>query len=208
MKTPIQYNLIRSKRKTISVEITESGEVQVRAPRWSPRLEIEAFLLSNEAWIREQQAKMTINYIESAWTPKLTGEELKALKKTARIDILSRIEKWVPVVAPNSAWAPQQLSFLETLGIKTQKPPRLTIGKQKTLWGSCTPEGNLSFNCLLMLAPEDVRDYVVVHELCHLTHLDHSRAFWNAVERALPNYRVQKKWLKENGHTLLARLSK
>ena len=106
MKNQIQYKLIRSKRKTISVEITESGEGQVRAPRWSPRLEIEAFLLSHEAWIREQQAKMTINYIESAWTPKLTEEELKALKKTARIDILSRIEKWAPVVAPNSAWAP------------------------------------------------------------------------------------------------------
>ena len=57
-----------------------------------------------------------------------------------------------------------------------------------------------------MLAPEEVRDYVVVHELCHLKHMDHSRAFWRAVEAALPNYRTQRKWLKENGHTLLARL--
>ena len=199
MKTPIQYNLIRSKRKTISVEISESGDVQVRAPRWSPKWEIDAFLLSHEEWIRDQQAKMAINYIENAWTPKLTDEEIKSLKASARADILSRIEKWAPIVAPDSAWAPKQLSFLD-------KVPRLTIGKQKTLWGSCTPEGNLSFNCLLMLAPEDVRDYVVVHELCHLTHLDHSRAFWRAVERALPDYRVQKKWLKENGRTLLARL--
>ena len=222
MKNGIEYILFRSKRKTISVEITEAGKVRVRAPRWSPKWEIEAFLLSHEAWIREQQAKMAVNYVESVWTPKLTDEELKALKKSARADILSRIEKWAPVVAPDSAWAPKQLSFLDQLGVAggkalgaaggaggaaAEKSPRLTIGKQKTLWGSCTPDGNLSFNCLLMLAPEDVRDYVVVHELCHLKHLNHSHAFWNAVERALPDYRNQKKWLKENGHTLLARLT-
>ena len=136
---------------------------------------------------------MAQQFVMDAWTPRLTEEELRDLTNAAREDIRSRVEKWVPIVAPDSAWA-------------TLVKPRLTIRHQKTLWGSCTPKGNLNFNCLLMLAPEEVRDYVVVHELCHLKHMDHSRAFWRAVEKALPDYRVHRKWLKENGHTLLARL--
>ena len=195
MSDNLQYSLIRSNRKSISVEIQRDGTALVRAPRWSPKFEIDAFVLSHEEWIREQQAKMAIQFIEDAWTPKLTTAEIKSLAKTARLDIKYRIERWAPIVAPDSAWANI-----------TDRKPRLSIRHQKTLWGSCTREGNLNFNCLLMLAPEDVRDYIVVHELCHLKHMNHSRAFWNLVERAMPNYREQKKWLKENGHLLLARL--
>ena len=216
MNDVIHYNLIRSKRKTISVEITDSGTVLVRAPRWSPKWEIDAFVLSHAEWIREQQAKMAIKFIEDTWTPKLTDEELKSLTKEARKDIMDRINKWAPIVAPDSLWAtqaaqvaplvPTQSATQAAAQVATQARPRLTIRHQKTLWGSCTPSGNLSFNCLLMLAPEEVRDYVVVHELCHLKHLNHSNAFWRSVECALPDYRTQKKWLKENGRKLLARL--
>ena len=83
---------------------------------------------------------------------------------------------------------------------------RITIRAQRTRWGSCSGKGNLNFNCLLMLAPEAVRDYVVVHELCHRKEMNHSQRFWQEVEALLPDYRTPRKWLKDNGSALIARL--
>ena len=79
---------------------------------------------------------------------------------------------------------------------------RITIRGQHTRWGSCSSRGTLSFNWRLMLAPPRVLDYVVVHELCHLTHMDHSKAFWGAVERVMPDYKIHKNWLREHGAEL------
>ena len=81
---------------------------------------------------------------------------------------------------------------------------RITIRTQKTRWGSCSSKGNLNFNCLLMLASEEVQDYVVVHELCHLKEMNHSKRFWQEVERVMPNYKVHKKWLKEHGGKIMS----
>ena len=80
---------------------------------------------------------------------------------------------------------------------------RVTIRTQKTRWGSCSSLGNLNFNCLLMFAPEEVQNYVVVHELCHRKELNHSRRFWREVARVMPDYKVHKKWLKEYGGKIM-----
>ncbi|MBO5095030.1 MAG: M48 family metallopeptidase [Lachnospiraceae bacterium] len=80
---------------------------------------------------------------------------------------------------------------------------RLSIRDQKTRWGSCSSRGGLNFNWRLMLAPPRVLDYVVVHELCHRKEMNHSKAFWHAVETVLPDYRELRKWLRENGNTLV-----
>ena len=78
----------------------------------------------------------------------------------------------------------------------------ITVRDQKSRWGSCSSRGTLSFNYRLLFAPPKVLDYVVVHELCHLTHMDHSSNFWKMVEQIMPDYRVYKQWLKEHGHEL------
>ena len=83
---------------------------------------------------------------------------------------------------------------------------RVTIRNQKTRWGSCSTKGNLNFNCLLMLCPEEVRDYVVVHELCHRKELNHSARFWAEVEKILPDYCIKRKWLKEHGIEIIGRM--
>lgn len=78
----------------------------------------------------------------------------------------------------------------------------ITIRDQKSRWGSCSSRGTLSFNYRLLFAPPKVLDYVVVHELCHLTHMDHSKNFWNMVEHIMPDYRIYKAWLRDYGHEL------
>ena len=83
---------------------------------------------------------------------------------------------------------------------------KITIRNQKSRWGSCSAKGNLNYNCLLMLTPEKVQDYVVVHELCHRKEMNHSERFWNEVEKILPDYRERRAWLKKYGNALIDRM--
>jgi len=78
----------------------------------------------------------------------------------------------------------------------------ITVRDQKTRWGSCSSRGTLSFNYRLIFAPPEVLDYVVVHELCHLTHMNHSKDFWNMVARIMPDYKAHKQWLRDHGNEL------
>ena len=98
---------------------------------------------------------------------------------------------------------PQRVAYYaEKMGVTYG---RITIRNQKTRWGSCSSKGNLNFNCMLMLAPREVLDYVVIHELCHRKEMNHSKRFWKEVEKVMPDYEVHKKWLKDNGSILLIR---
>ncbi len=178
----MEYTLIRSARKTISLQITREGEVLVRCPNRMPRREIEAFLRSKEAWVQSHLARVQAQPAVS----RLTAEDLQALAALAREDIPQRLGRFAPLVGVDYG--------------------RVTIRSQRTRWGSCSGRGNLNFNCLLMLCPPPVRDYVVVHELCHRKELNHSPRFWAEVKRVLPEYEAQKQWLRENGSTLIRRL--
>ena len=118
----------------------------------------------------------------------LTREQLEELKKEAALLIPERV-RW----------------YAARLGISYG---RVTIRAQRSRWGSCSSKGNLNFNCLLMLAPREVIDSVIVHELCHLRELNHSPAFWELVYRAMPDYKSRDRWLKEHGRELMACLPK
>lgn len=178
----IPYEIIRSQRKTISLQITPAGKIVVRCPRRCSVREIQKFVESKRSWLEKHLERL-------AAAPQLqpfTEEELKALAKQAAQIIPERVAYFAPLVGVTYS--------------------RITIRSQHTRWGSCSAKGNLNFNCLLVLCPPEVLDYVVVHELCHRKELNHSAAFWSEVAKVCPDYLRQKAWLRENGGVLIGRL--
>ncbi len=183
----IGYELIRSDRKTLAIQVRPDGRVLVRAPRRMGERAIEAFLKAREDWILRTRDRLARRRETSEAAGKtLTEAELKALAQQAKADLPGRAAHYAPLVGVNYG--------------------RITIRNQKTRWGSCSTKGNLNFNCLLMLAPPQVRDSVVVHELCHLKEMNHSPRFYAEVRRVFPEYDRWHGWLKKNGSALLARL--
>ena len=185
-KSDIRYYIKRSRRKTISIEIEPDLSVLIRAPYFTPDAEISRFLRDSEDWIIKHREKTRQRLSEKRVTPKLSMEEIRALANEARLDIPERVKKYAPLVGV-------------TYG-------GITIRNQKSRWGSCSSKGNLNFNCLLMLAPPEHRDYVVVHELCHLKEMNHSKRFWREVEKVLPDYKSSERWFRENGGTIMSRM--
>ena len=175
--------VIRSRRRTLALQVRQNGEVVVRAPRLVPEKEVRRFVEEHLAWIEKQQRKLAFAAEQRSEIRPLTEVELSGLTEQARRDLTERAEYYAPRIGV-------------TYG-------RISIRHQKTKWGSCSSKGNLNFNCLLMLAPESVRDYVVVHELCHRKQMNHSGAFWAEVEHVLPDYRETRKWLKTHGQELM-----
>lgn len=178
--------LIRSNRRTISLEITPSGEVLVRAPRRMSEIEIRAFVESKSSWLAKHLQKKERDKELLQEEGCFTEEEIKRLQALAKKVI------------------PEKVAYYARLMGVTYG--RIAIRKQKSRWGSCSREGNLNFNCLLMMAPPEVLDYVVVHELSHRLEMNHSVRFWTQVEKVIPDYRKPRKWLKEHGSGLMLRM--
>ena len=181
----ISAQLIRSKRKTLSIEIQPNGVI-IRAPKWASRREIENFIIRKESWIKKHQQKIQARQSQVENLEPLTDEELCRLTEQAKKSIPSRVEYYAKIIGVDYG--------------------RITIRHQRTRWGSCSSKGNLNFNCLLMMFPGEVIDSVVVHELCHRKQMNHSAAFYNEVERAFPQYWECHRWLHEHGSLQLARL--
>jgi len=179
----IMAEVIRSKRKSIAVQIKPDGAIVVRAPKWMKERDIEAFLQEKQAWIEKHRAAMLER---QARMEQYTETELRALKKQAREVITQKVRYYAPLVGVDYG--------------------RIAIRCQRSRWGSCSSKGNLNFNCLLVLLPDDVIDSVVVHELCHRKQMNHSAAFYKEVERVFPEYKKCDKWLKKNGSVYLGRL--
>lgn len=182
----IEIRTVRSRRKTMALEIRPDLSVILRIPYCVTDREAERFLKEKEDWIRKHIKKMQKNMQEREKIPVMGAEELRSLAEQALSVIPEKVKQYAALIGV-------------TYG-------RITIRNQKTRWGSCSAKGNLNFNCLLMLAPERVMDYVVIHELCHRLEMNHSGAFWAHVEAVMPDYKAQRNWLREHGDELMRRM--
>ncbi|MDE7247138.1 MAG: M48 family metallopeptidase [Lachnospiraceae bacterium] len=181
----LPYTVVYSRRRTCAVSISPEGEITLRLPLGISDDQIRHLLLEKQHWIithwleaKEHAARRPVS--------DLTYHQRAALEKR--------------YIEAAREYFPKRVSYFQPLTGGSYD--RITIRDQKTRWGSCSAKGTLSFNWRLMLAPPAVLDYVVVHELCHLTHMNHSAAFWALVESVCPDYRVHRKWLKEHGNEL------
>jgi len=189
-RSDIKIEIIRSSRKTLAIEIRPDMRVIVRAPYQASGSYIEQFISARADWIAEHlrmQEQKNRQCNDALPVKKLSNNDIKELADKACTCIPGRVAHFAPIVGV-------------TYG-------RITIRNQRTRWGSCSSMGNLNFNCLLMLTPPEVIDYVVVHELCHRKEMNHSQLFWNEVARVLPGYAEQEKWLKTHGNEIMKRMT-
>ncbi len=181
-----EAEVIRSKRKTLSLQITPDGRVIARAPLRMKQKDIDAFISEKSDWIEKHLQKLQVAQERQGTAEKLTAADIQKLAQEALQYIPPRVAYYAKIVGVDYG--------------------RITIRNQKTKWGSCSGKGNLNFNCLLMLTPPEVIDSVVVHELCHRKYMNHSKQFYDEVLRAYPEYKKWNKWLKDNGNAIMARM--
>lgn len=181
----LPYSVIYSNRRSCSISISPDDGLVLRVPLHTSSKEIRHMLLEKQHWIITKYLEMQEKQ-KSRPVSDLTDTQRAALEKR--------------YIDAAKEYFPKRVAYFHQFTGGTYN--RITIRDQKTRWGSCSARGTLSFNWRLMLAPPAVLDYVVVHELCHLTHMDHSPAFWQAVEEVCPDYRAARKWLKDHGQEL------
>ena len=172
----VSYGLIRARRKTMALKVSEDGTVTVRIPYGVRPEEADRFVEAHVDWIRKRIAECRER---AAARPAYTDREREAGKRLAKELLLKKCRY-----------------FAERMGVSYGT---VTVREQKTRWGSCSARGNLNFHWKLVLMPPEILDYVVVHELAHRKEMNHSERFWAEVERILPDYRARRKWLKEFG---------
>ena len=182
----MNIKIIKSNRKSLSIEVKKDLRIIVRAPLFISNRDIEKFIADKSVWIEKTIEKVKVRNEQEKSMPKFTTEEIHNLADKALEIIPKRVDYYAKII---------DVSY-----------GRITIRNQVSRWGSCSAKGNLNFNCLLMLCPIEVLDYVVVHELCHIKEMNHSKRFWSLVERFCPQYKQHKRWLKEHGNELIGRL--
>ena len=180
----MNVKIIRSNRKTLAIQINPDLSVTVRAPMYAPQSDIERILREKESWIqkhiekiREQEAKKKEIQGESVESEYLTNEEIKKLADKALQHIPKRVSY-----------------YAKQIGVTYGK---ITIRNQKTRWGSCSSKGNVNFNYQLYYMPRELMDYVIIDELSHRRHMNHSAEFWQEVEKYCKTYRECRKKLRD-----------
>lgn len=225
----IEYTVQKGNRKTITITVKADGSVQVKAPLRASARQINALLEDKADWIWQKRQEMLKKQSEKPKHQYLDGEIFWFLGQEVllvvwhnaylRHAVVSREENRLVVSTPitDSFWVQEAIVrwYVEEAkqvlsertkyysGLMDASYGRITIRDQKSRWGSCSGKGNLNFNFRLIMAPLEIVDYVVVHELCHLKYMDHSPQFWEEVEKVLPDYKNRQNWLKSHGHLLV-----
>ena len=184
----IDYTIVRSKRRSIGFEVRPGGKITVRIPMRASVNTVKEIIEDKKDWLYEMYLKQkdkidTDSLREAERNDPRTAYLEKKYRQAAKRYIYERVEYYIDMIGGHYS--------------------SIRIGDQKTRWGSCSNNGTLSFSWRLMLAPPRVLDYVVIHEICHLTYMDHSKNFWDLVSVYDPDYKEHRKWLKENGDSLI-----
>ena len=165
---------VNSQARRLRLIIHSDGQLTVSRPRWLSERKVEKFIKKKEVWIIEK-----INYFKS--------KPLNILRQGSRQDYLDNKNKARELIQERLDYFNQFYNF---------KYQRFSVRDQKTRWGSCSKKGNLNFNYHLIYLAPAIRDYIIVHELCHLKEMNHSPRFWNLVAKTAPNYMQRRKELK------------
>ena len=170
------YELIRAKRRSMSLKVDLDGMITVRAPYRMPVQTADWFVEGHRDWL---EARLKAGERILAERPSYTEKERTEGRRRAAEVMKTRCSYYAPIMGVSYG--------------------TVTVREQKTRWGSCSAKGNLNFNWKLVLMPQEILDYVVVHELAHRIHMDHSAEFWAEVGKILPDYKERRQWLKVNG---------
>ncbi len=217
----IAPQIIRSNRKTLSLSINENADLVVRAPYFASYDEIQKFISEKSAWIdkkhrlikahlkdnENQHSRSQCLYLGSLYPVKIDNNSIEPISFNGQMftinnenrEIISLLlkswykKRFMEVALPRLSY------FSNKYNLKVNQ---VRVKEQKTLWGSCSSKNNINLNYLLIMASMKVIDYVIVHELVHTIHKNHSAKFWQKVETIIPNYKDSRYWLKKNGYKL------
>jgi predicted metal-dependent hydrolase len=213
--------IIRSRRRTIGLEVTPAATLIVRAPLRAPAAHIDEIIRQKRSWILRKLDEMKRRpllpsheyaegelffYLGRAYPLHIVDHENMTIERGERFyisrlllpDIRNHMKRWYREEARREIQA--RCMWLSTKTGLVPATIRITDARQR--WGSCTHKGGLNFSWRLIQAPPEIVDYVVVHELVHLGQPDHSKKFWSAVRKIMPDYEVRRKWLRENQQLL------
>ena len=220
------YDLVRTNRRTIAITIDQNKGVIVRAPKRGHTKEIREFLLKKSPWIlkklevaRNQAAEVPRHNFMAGDMFLFKGEKFTLafeVGKKNRVDIAryyiivtlkpETSQEKIPEIMKKWYIARARETFNERVTVYSPnlgvKPARIAIRGQSKRWGSCSSKGNINLNWKLVMAPPNILEYVVAHELCHLKHPNHSPLFWDTLKSIMPDYALHRNWLKKNGHKL------
>ena len=224
-KNKLAFEVIRSKRATADIIIERDGSVLVRAPEWADDELIDSIVKSKHFWIFQSLAEwQDVNatrvlreykngegflYLGRAYRLLLVGDQNEPLKlENDRFTLRRALVEHGEIEAAKDAFRNFYISrgidqirqrvdyFTPKIGMT---PASVDVRELGNRWASCSATGALAFHWKCMMAPRSIIDYIVVHELCHFRHRDHTDAFWNEVDKVISDYRERKEWLRKNG---------